>query len=388
MSFSVIEKALQCAWPTADETLLLRALVLRDERGAAAWREFSEVHADLAELFRTDHGEWRRLSPLLARSLKASGAEVSPALWTVLRMAAMRESLRAEIYQKVLAEVVGALEAEGVEFALFRGAAIGALAYDEVAARHSHDIDVLLNASVIEVAHGALAAAGFTPEPQRPEVAGEHPASSLLHATSLPVRLHGSLFELTGYSADTAALLAGARRVDLAGVIAPVIAVEALMVQVLVHASYSPTRYTLQWVPDAVGLAPLVGGWARFVELVEASRAALPVYSMLSWLKAGIGGDAVPEPVLARIRDSAQQASAFDRDLALYGARRGSRQGVAGLFNRVPILSWVRLVKWLAIPSRGYLGWTSKGMPLSAGYTQVSGFQLALRVSRYLGLSR
>lgn len=348
--------------PTRDETLLLRALVLSDQRGAEAWKQFGQAQGDLTELFRTDRGELRRLSPLLARSLKTNGADVDTRLWTVLRTASMREGLRAKIYQDVLREVVSTLRARAIPFAVFRGAAIGALAYGDVSARHSHDIDVLVHASDVARAEAALLTAGYLREQARELEAGQTPVASVLHSTSLPVRLHSTLFELNCYELDTAFLLNSVRGADLEGVTAPVLAPEVTLLQLLAHASYSTTRFTLQWVPDAFRVAALVTNWDAFAQLVHDAQLSLAVYAQVAYLENEIG-NVLPASALEQLRTAALKSTHPERDFALYGARVGSRVGARSLFGAVhsPV-ERLQLAKWLAFPSAEYLRWAGESL--------------------------
>lgn len=387
---STIEIALRSLRPATDETLLLRALILSDARGASAWSDFKRIHADLSELFRTDRGELRRLSPLLARNLKSNGADVDSRLWTVLRTALMREDLRARIYQQVLGQVVTVLDSCEIPYAVIRGAAIGALVYPEVAARHSHDIDVLIRDGDIERARIALVSAGFANEAERQNEAGQAEVHSVVHETSLPVRLHSSLFEFTGYALSTAGLLSTRENANLQGVTAPVLSVELMLLQTLVHASYSPTRYTLQWVPDAAKLAARVLNWEQFIDHATTAKTSLVVYAMLSYVADEIE-NVVPSNVRDRLRKAASRVPSFDRDLALYGARMSARRGVAALFDATPsVIDRVLVAKWLALPSTEYLRW-SREVRQNASASGTSGgrsAQIVHRLSRYFRARR
>ncbi|MEO7997029.1 MAG: nucleotidyltransferase family protein [Gemmatimonadaceae bacterium] len=357
MSLPTLDKVLRAMHPTRNETLLLRALVLPDKRGADAWKQFGQAQGDLTELFRTDRGELRRLSPLLARSLKANGADVHARLWTVLRTASLREELRSKIYQQVLQEVVTTLGELSLPFAIFRGAAIGAQAYGDVSARHSHDIDVLINATDVAAAESALIAAGYVREPERELEAGQRAVKTLTHATSLPVRLHDSLFELNCYNVDTEFVLDSARPRNLKGIAAPVLLPEFILLQLLVHASYSTTRFTLQWVPDAFRVAAMVTSWEDFVSITLTSKLSLAVHSQLAYLERQIA-PLTSAPELAALRDSARKASHAERDFALYGARVGSRAGSRSLFRALSLPGErLQLARWLALPSKEYLRW-------------------------------
>ena len=383
---TALQSALRAAHPAADERLLLRALILSDERGAKAWTDFKRVHADLGELFRTDRGELRRLSPLLARNLKANNADVDARMWTVLRTATMRESLRAKIYQQVLGEVVDVLRQNDLQFAVFRGAAVGALVYGEVAARHSHDIDLLMRPADIKPAIALLVRAGLALEPDRPAEAGQRHVQSVTHRTSLPVRIHTSLFEFTGYDLPTGTLLSAAAAKNLEGVSAPVLEVEVMLLHALVHASYSPTRYTLQWVPDTARLAAHPLNWSRFVELAAAANVSLSTHVMLSFIADEIDS-IVPDTVREELRAAASNATTFERDLALYGARLGARRGISALFDAVPsVIDRALLAKWLALPGSEYLQWSRDQRAHADGAPpqHARGLQLAQRLSRYM----
>lgn len=386
MSASTIEVALRAACPGADETLLLRALLLPDARGAKAWSDFKAIHADLGELFRTDHGEWRRLSPLLSRNLKVNGADVDARLWTVLRMANMREDLRAKVYQQVLGEVVQLLTNAEVSFAVVRGAAVGALAYGDVSARHSHDIDLLVSKAHVNRAMLLLESNGYAREGGRPMEAGQSPVQSVVHATSLPVRIHTFAFEFTGYALDPQPLLANCAQTNLGGIDAPTLSAEAMLVQAVVHASYSPTRYTLQWVADVVKLAPLVSNWPTVVELARAAKATIATHALLTYVNEQIA-DIVPAEIINDLRESSSRATPFERDLALYGVRMGARRGVSALFDATPsVVDRAVLAKWLALPSADYLQWSRESRASITGPEPQVGraTRLIRRISNYL----
>jgi hypothetical protein len=380
-SHRVLESALGALLPTADEILLLRASLLGDARGREAWRQFTTEHAELTELFRTDKGELRRLGPLLSQGLKSSDAQVDARLWTVLRTGRMREGLRAKIYEEVLQATLSTLSDAAVPCIVFRGAAVGALAYGDLALRHSHDVDLLVAPGLRERAAAALTGTQFARDVQRVPEGGRRAIIELTHPTSLPVRLHGSLLEFVGYESSLEALEARARNVMLAGMPARALAPEDALLQTLAHASYSSTRHTLQWATDAWMLLATSDSlnWNAFAERVVAMRVALPVYTLLRFLAERLDAT-VPRAALDTLGQAASQHSTLERDWALYGARAGARRGLGALFTATPALrDRFLLAGWLLKPSAEYVAWT-EGTAMTVRSGGVFG-----RVWRYAG---
>jgi Uncharacterised nucleotidyltransferase len=339
--------------------LLLRACLLHDERGRDAWEQFKRDHGDLTELFRTDKGELKRLGPLLSQGLNASAAQADARLWTVLRTGRMREGLRAKIWQELLRNSLDVLRTVDVPTIVFRGAAAAQLLYDDAALRHSHDLDLLITSDQRASAILALEKVGFTRDATVPLEGGRQPVIALTHTTSLPLRLHSSLFELKGYDAPLDRLYERSAVTSLSATEARVLSPADMLLQTIVHATYAPTRYSLQWAADAYSIVAKYPAldWSVFAQQCALSGASLPVSVMLGYLTTELHVP-IPPDTVALIAQRAAQASVFERDLALYGARAGAKSGLSALFGASRTFRHrVQLASWLLKPSAEYVRW-------------------------------
>jgi hypothetical protein len=98
-------------------------------------------------------------------------------------------------------------------------------------------------------------------------------------------------------------------------------------------------------------------GIDRFLEALRPSRLLLPASIMLGYL-ARIGAPVAPE-LLEASASAAATITTLERDLALFGLRRGAPGGVIGVMRRVPgAQARLALLKWLSFPSPEYLRWS------------------------------
>lgn len=353
---STLATALSALLPDQAGTLLLQSCLARGEACGRAWAGFQREGRELTELFRTDHGELKRLGPLLLDNLRRNGIGAEARLATVLRTGALREELRGRIYREVLEEVLDTLGSGGVESVLLGGAALAEWAYPVPSLRHSHDIDLLVAGPDAQRAVDGLIGAGFA---RGESAAGRDGAVVLSHRNSLPVRLCGSMYELApdGGSLDAARRWSADFRIGRAGT--RVLGPEAALVYALARAAYSPRRSCLQWAADAW----MICGRAEslrlsvFLEAARTSRLLLPVSVMLGYL-ARIGAP-VADDFVDGVAQAAETTSKLDRDLALFGLRRGAPDGLMGLLRRVPdTQTRLALLGWLSFPSGAYLQWS------------------------------
>lgn len=369
--------------PSGSETTLLRACLAPGDAGREAWAGFQKQERDLAELFRTDRGELKRLGPLLFDNVRRNGAPTRAPLLTVLKTGFLREELRSRIYQDILCRALRALEAEGISAIVLGGAALSLWAYDQPALRHSHDIDLLIGEPDLARAEAALRNAGFAaaggPSPGNPG------AAVLCHGTGLPVRLHTSLFELSCHPAPLEALRAGSRAVAVGEMSARVLGPEDSLAHVLGRAAGSPRRSNLQWACDAWMICARTPSLQqdRLLGVLGDARLLLAGAVLLRYLQelgAGIP-NTLPEEAERRTRT----VTGLERDLALYGLRRGGPRGLLGVLRRLPTQGTrVAMLRWLAFPSPDYVRWAYQlRSPL---LTPV--FYLARAASGLAGLAR
>lgn len=364
-----LSSALSGLLPDRPGTLLLQSCLAKGASCGRAWTEFQIQERGLTELFRTDRGELKRLGPLLLDNLRRNGVGADARLATVLRTGALREELRSRIYREVLEQVLVTLQSAGVESILLGGAALAEQVYQTPSLRHSHDIDLLVGEADMARAAGALVAAEFSREAVAP---GRDGALLLTHRTSLPIRLVASMYELARPEGSLAAVRAWSTEFRVGQAATRVLRPEAALGYALARAAFSPRRSSLQWAADGwmigAGSDPLDD--QAFVEAARQSRLLLPCSIMLGYL-ARIGAPIGPG-FLAAVTRAAEPTTPLERDLALFGLRRGSAGGVGGLMRRAPDThTRLALLTWLAFPSPGYLRWTRPAagrMPTPALY--------------------
>jgi hypothetical protein len=321
--------------PTREQTLFLRACLKPGEAhaGLEAWRD--RQRADLHEL--------RFLLPLLSRSLRAGGVEPPRDLAASLGAASLGEELRERSYRQVCGEALRALTTAGVPFLVLKGAALAYTVYPKPALRHCHDLDLLAAPEDLRRAATALREADFSP-------AGD--GFRLVHATGMPIELHGRLFRLPYYGqpVDQSSMVV---RQEVAGVPVRVLAPAEALLHVCGHASCSPSRDTLRWVSDAwylLAASPELR-WDSVVATVRRWRLALPLSAMLGYLARELGAS-IPAHVLAEVDEAAARASVRDREAALSGIRAGNRGTLGALLRTGPRIA---LFKWMLFPSPRHL---------------------------------
>ncbi len=348
--------------PGREETWLLKSVLHRGPSAQQAWEAFSSSIRDLPSLFRTDTGGRKRLSPLLLASLRENALPADPGLLTVLRTAYVREQLRAEAFRRIACGVFEALRDSGVPFLVLKGTALAETVYAEPSLRHSHDIDLLIAEDDLERARQALSSAGLSSGPALPWAQGLR----MRHASATPVLLLTRLYRLPFYRSHLPGLWARSCEVDLAAVGSPrVLSPADNLLHALGHASYCPSRSTLQWVTDAwmiIELAPRLE-WEDLFLAVGESLLEIPAFVMLRYLKEELGAR-VPEETVARLGEMAGAAGPLRRDVALYGARqrRGRHPRLSGL-RRPGWKDQLDLARWQVFPSQEYIRWAYGNPP-------------------------
>ena len=348
--------ALSRILPGQEETWLLRALLHRGPEAREAWDAFSSRIPDLPSLFRTDTGGRKRLSPLLLASIRENDIPADPALLTVLKTAYLREDLRVDAYRNIALSALSRLQGAEVPFLVLKGAALAETVYSDACLRHAHDVDLLVAEEDQRRALEVLLQGELRPDHSLPNGRG----TVLKHPSDTPFLLLTRLFRHPFYLSDLQALRDRSRSVATPGLgTVPVLSAEDNLTHALGHASYCPSRSTLQWVTDAWMILNTHEGidWDRFLESVAESRLELPVYMMLEYLKEELDAP-VPRYAVESSGRQAAMAGKLKRDVALYGARahRGRHPQLSGL--REP--GWrdrLDLLRWQLFPSREYLSW-------------------------------
>jgi len=348
--------ALAAVLPVPAQTWLLRACLLDGEAGREAWRAWHALAGDAKAAMVEDRWSVKRLLPALYVALRRNGVVVDATLLSYLKLAYVREQMRATTYRRICAEMVAVLGAAEVPAVLLRGGALAATVYDDPAVRHCHDIAFLVQPDDIARGAAALRAAGLTPLAHAPsEVA---PYAALRHETSLPVELHGRLLSVARYDLPWSEVWPRTRAVRVGSVTARVLSPADSLLHVCCHAFYSASRESLRWVMDAWHIVRREGAvdWEQLFASTERGHLALPMLVTLRYLAESLGAD-VPDGVLGRLEAAAARAPNVERDVALRAARVGSCASVTAMLGRVRGGWQVRAltVLWLLFPSRAYL---------------------------------
>ncbi len=345
----------QALLPASQQTLLLRACLLRGEPAREAWEAWSAGVPSIQPRLADRRRGARRLLPMLYRSVKLNGLPVDQEILTYLRTATLYEGLRTRTYRRLCRGALAALNAAGVAALTLKGPGLAATAYERWSLRHSHDIDCLVDQSDLPPAVAALASAGFIPTGRRPAVTGA--GVVLAHASGMPAHLHVGLFEIPYYRPSLAQIWERSRVIAIAGVPARTLAAPDALVHVVGHAACSRNRETLQWVADASAILERQPDldWKAVESFALASGLALPLAVMFDYLCTDLGLP-VPGWWVERLQAVAARAEPAARDAALAAARVSGRGTLSNLLRATR--GWgprLRLLWWTAFPSPEYV---------------------------------
>jgi hypothetical protein len=351
-----LDAALAELVPGEKQTDLLRACLHAGESQAASWRRFQGSGPSFLELLKADRPDLKRIAPLLFQALRTEPGMLDATLSTVLRSSYLREQLRSQEVDRICQLVLSTLEGSGVRFILLRGVAYGATLYPEPALRHSHDLNLLVEESELAAAGEALYRTGRFVAPPAP--AGSD-ALLLFHRSSLPVLLHRRLFRLSHYRLDWRELSA---RSEVAGVVgrpARLLAPADALLHTCYQLLHRPRLSPLVWACDGYRIVSERGDldWDALLATAERSRATLPAYVALGYLKHRLDAP-VPAEILRSLASAADRTAPIDRDVALLALRARGRPAMRGLLHRP--LGWrdrVAALRWLLFPSPEYLRW-------------------------------
>src|SRR6185503_17493571 len=266
--------------PTPDETLLLRACLQSGDAARSAWDAWCERVGEPRAVLGEGDPARRRLLPLVLAALERSDLTAAPPLRTKLRAAYLHERLRSRTVRSLCGAVIGVLRDHGVAAVVVGGAALAETAYAEPALRHCHDVDILVRSDEPSRAADLLGPQGFTRLPSRGHVGGV----TLEHATGLPVVLHGTPFQIPYYRQPFDDVWTRGRTEMVADVPARLPCPADQLVHVCGHASYSPSRASLQWACDAWGIIERAAriDWHLVLDVAVVARLAVPLLAMLT----------------------------------------------------------------------------------------------------------
>jgi hypothetical protein len=288
-------------WPTAEQELLLRACLLRDQTGLKNYREWAS-RVDVEAL---DYGSFRML-PLLYRNLQRLGLETSA-------LDKFKGAYRQTHYQNKLAfHRVGALldllARAGIATLVLKGAALIPLYYGEAGVRPMADFDLVVRPEQALATIRLLERSGWERDPGLPLTPGFISTQYSWHF-SLPAAaeldLHWYIFDQCCYpDADTESWESSVP-VEIEGFPTRALNPTDQLLHTCVHgAEWNPVP-PLRWIADAMTILDRAAGqidWQRLLRQAQQRRLVPAVRDTLAYLQARLGAP-VPDAVLSDLRD-------------------------------------------------------------------------------------
>jgi hypothetical protein len=349
----LLSDTLSLLLPTPGQTLLLRACLLSSEAGRQAGEAWLQQKQELGDILKEEG--IKGLFPLLFSAFQRNGVAVDTAFLTILRTASLREELRAKTYRRICREVLSTFATAGIPLIILKGAVLADTVYANPALRHSHDIDILLAEPDPSHAIRLLSSLRFIP--LRPPVDPERQDLQFVHESGLPLVLHRQPFCLPLYNATTADLWTRSQRQIIADIPASILSPPDQLLHVCGHATSCTSRESFRWVCDAWLLITRYPNldWDTLLDSAQRSHLALLLSVTLRYLADELQAP-IPSAFLDRLYLAASRASTIEREIALWGARAGTR----GRFKTLLHLSddWrsrLFVLKWIFLPSPTYL---------------------------------
>jgi hypothetical protein len=276
-------------WPTAQQTLLLNALLLTPADAVAAWQRWSSS----VDFDRLDAGS-SRLLPLLYQ--KRAALEIDAGLQDRLRTAYIQTWQANQIRLHELHGVAVQLQRAGIQVLLLKGAALLLSSYPDPGLRPMADCDLLVPHANAPRAIDILCASGWTPYGAAPH------AQSLRHASGFDLDVHWNMLpHMSGPAADAPVWQAAtAVTLEDAPVLVPCPADQ--LMHVCAHGLVRSPTPAIRWIVDAVTLVesgPI--DWPRLLEQVQRCDVSLSVGAALHYLRVHFNTP-IPEDVLSTMR--------------------------------------------------------------------------------------
>jgi hypothetical protein len=285
-------------WPTAAQTLLLRAALGREAERVVAWNAW-QSSADIEHL---DSGSFRLL-PLVYHSLTRLG--VASPLLTRLKGVHRQSWFANQLLFQRVAGVLEALEQAQVPALVLKGVALTALWYRDEAVRPMADADVLVKHTDIVAARDILRRLGWRPRLEAPEWPPRFCASwPFADVQARELDLHWHVFpECLSDDADDDFWMA-AVPLNVRGVAVAALSPADQLLHVLMHGLRWNPVPSIRWVADALTILDQVGtafDWPRLVAQAEV-RSFVPIVEVgLRYLHEAFGAS-IPPAVLHRLQ--------------------------------------------------------------------------------------
>ncbi len=280
---------------TLDDELLLKAAVLKDARGSAAW----DVWKSRAEWNNLNWGS-QQILPLVYQNLSSW---VQDPLMHKIKGIYRWAWYRNHMLFRALEDVTRLFEAAGIKTVLLKGTALVLCYYHDYGLRLMSDMDLLVSKSDFLPALDLLAEQGWEDAP------GEMGMIDRVNVFEKTVKKGGSALDLhwrifhTSRKAFENDFWENLRTVKLNSREVFVLSPAHQLLHVLVHGARWRDIPMLQWVPDSLQILSSsdVIDWDRFLYQVKVRSVRLQVRDALGYLK-DIFDAPVPTSALRKVR--------------------------------------------------------------------------------------
>ena len=307
------------SWPTALQSDLLRAALMRDERGLAAWRRVRPA-LSIADM---DSGVQAVLPQLRANLLRLG---INDPLMELFKGVHRHAWARNQLMLAQVMPVVSDLEDAGVPTLMLKGAALMAEGRHDAGIREMTDIDVLVPTGSVADACQVLAACGMRPVENVPIwFVTDYWAPRVRHSANFEnaaggqLDLHWHALLLSRHDDADTEFWTAAQSVSLRQVSTRTLCPADELLLVILHGlGWAPTP-TYRWALDATLIARGACGEVDYDRLAEQARRRWVAPALRMGLRLPTGG--------GRCRDSRPRPESIARHGAASASRaRGLRQ--------------------------------------------------------------
>jgi Uncharacterised nucleotidyltransferase len=337
-------------WPSEEQTLLLKACLLEDEKAFVAWEDWY-ARADTDHL---DQGSFR-LIPLLYKRLRKMGVrkKIMNLFAGIYRMAWYKN--RRLLYSA--SQLIKILGDRGISSLLLKGGAHSMLYYKDFGVRPVWDIDLMVKTDQVIEAHEVLEKAGWHSVDRsiRHHLPFWH-ASSYRNAEGMELDLHWYLLPESRDREADADFWVRAKPAELHGAFFYVLSATDQLFHVCIHGSVWNPVPTFRWIPDAMAIInhdEFAVSWHRLIEQARKRHLLLRLRESLVYLKDNFEAD-IPDAVLTKLHGTTP--TRFERIDYRY-SRRNNTRSVFGSITRLLLkyhritndLNWTKRIE--AFPS-------------------------------------
>ena len=326
-------------WPTAEQTLLLRAACYQDARAReafAAWRAAIDVEREF---------DWQmvRLLPAVYANLQRLGE--TDALMARLKGVYRRAFVESHRVMQRAEQVAGALVAEDIPVMVLKGAAMILAYYPSHAQRPMSDVDLAVPVEHAPRAIAILRERGWLPTaPVSAERIRWFHALQFVHPDGGELDLHWHIMVETTSGDGDAELWRSSESASLGAVPVRVLAPTEMLFHTVLHGVRWNDATPIRWVIDATRILAQRSAeidWARFDQLAEQLRVSRRVRLGLEFLVRALDAS-IPESVigsLARRRPSWRER--WESTVTLSGL--GERPQSAGQYYQAMLADYSRV---------------------------------------------